>query len=76
MENGDFMKQPYEIIEAKLQLAELTILLGQATREKWARLETMKDVLAKEESLLKEIAETSAVLQKMMLDRPKPEQSK
>jgi hypothetical protein len=60
------LKQPYEVIEAKLQLAELTILLGEATREKWARLATMKDVLTREEALLKEIASASAKLKSII----------
>lgn len=59
----DFMKESYEVIEKKLMLAELTIELGQVTREKWARLETMRDILSREETLLKQIAETSKELQ-------------
>jgi len=58
----NFMKEPYEVIEKKLQLAELTIELGQVTREKWKRLETMRDVLKKEEDLLKQIAELTSGL--------------
>ena len=58
----NFMKEPYEVIEKKLQLAELTIELGQITREKWKRLETMRDVLKKEEDLLKQIAELTSGL--------------
>ena len=57
-------KEPYEVIEQKLALAELTIELGQVTREKWARLETMRDVLQKEEGLIKKIAEATAELAK------------
>lgn len=59
----NFTKDTYEVIEKKLQLAELTIELGQVTREKWARLETMRDILNREEALLKQIAETSKELQ-------------
>ena len=51
-----------EIINAKLELAELTIELGEVTREKWRRLETMRDVLNREEELLKEIATASQAL--------------
>lgn len=40
-------KEPYEMIEKKLQLAELTLELGEVTRKKWKRLETMRDVLEK-----------------------------
>lgn len=61
---NDFFKEPYEIIEAKLQLAELTIELGEVTREKWKRLETMRDILSREENLIKEIAEASSNLEK------------
>jgi hypothetical protein len=59
----DFTKDSYEVIEKKLALAELTIELGEVTREKWARLETMRDILSKEERLLKEIANASKELQ-------------
>jgi len=62
MEKKSYWKEPYEVIEKKLQLAELTIELGQVTREKWARLETMRDVLNKEEALLKQIAELTTGL--------------
>lgn len=55
----DYKKESYETIEKKLQLAELTLELGEVTREKWRRLETMKDVLEKEERLIREIAETT-----------------
>jgi len=58
----NFMKEPYEVIEKKLQLAELTIELGQITREKWKRLETMRDVLKKEEELLRQIADLTSGL--------------
>ena len=57
-----FLRESYEVIEKKLQLAELTIELGQITREKWKRLETMRDVLKKEEDLLKQIAELTSGL--------------
>jgi hypothetical protein len=66
MESKSYFKEPYEVIERKLQLAELTIELGQATREKWKRLETMRDVLKKEEDLLKKIAEVTSGLQNGM----------
>lgn len=55
-------KEPYEVIEKKLALAELTIELGTVTREKWRRLETMREVLEREEQLLKQIAEASKTL--------------
>lgn len=55
-------KDPYEVIERKLQLAELTIELGQVTREKWKRLETMRDVLAKEGELIRRIADVTSTL--------------
>lgn len=58
----DWNKESYEMIEKKLALAELTIQLGQATREKWARLATMKDVLQKEEDLIRRIAELTSEL--------------
>jgi hypothetical protein len=61
----DFFKDSYEVIEKKLQLAELTIELGQVTIEKWARLETMRDILTKEEWLIKQIAEATQKLQIM-----------
>ena len=51
-----------EIVNAKLELAELTIELGEVTREKWRRLETMRDVLSREEELIKEIASASQSL--------------
>lgn len=58
----DYFKEPYEIIEKKLELAELTLELGMVTQEKWKRLETMKDVLQKEEYLIKNIAEKTNIL--------------
>ena len=58
----NFMKDSYEVIERKLQLAELTIELGQVTREKWKRLETMRDVLKREEDLIREIADLTSGL--------------
>lgn len=63
MKNWD--KESYETIEKKLALAEMTIELGTVTREKWARLETMRDVLKREEDLIKAIAEASKGLQDM-----------
>jgi hypothetical protein len=60
----DFSKEPREILEAKLALADMTIELGEVTREKWARLETMRDVLKKEEDLIKQIAEATKALGK------------
>ena len=65
MENGTgIFKESYEIIEKKLHLAELTIQLGEVTREKWKRLETMRDILTREEALIKEITEFSKGLTK------------
>ena len=55
-------REDYDIISAKLELAELTIELGEVTREKWARLETMRDVLDREEKLIKTIADTTKAL--------------
>ena len=63
MERQSYWKEPYEVIEKKLQLAELTIELGEVTREKWARLATMKDILQAEEDLIKQIAELTTGLQ-------------
>ena len=60
--NKKYMKEPYELIEKKLQLAELTIELGQVTREKWKRLETMRDVLQREEDIIREIADLASGL--------------
>jgi hypothetical protein len=57
-------EEEHELIRKKLALAELTIELGTVTREKWARLETMRDVLHKEEDLIKQIAETTKELSK------------
>jgi hypothetical protein len=56
------IKDSYDVIEKKLALAEMTIELGTVTREKWARLETMRDVLKKEEDLIKKIAEKTKEL--------------
>ncbi|MFA5132956.1 MAG: hypothetical protein WC444_06545 [Candidatus Paceibacterota bacterium] len=61
---NNWNKEPYEVIEKKLVLAKLTIELGEATREKWARLATMKDVLQKEEHLIKRIAELTVELKR------------
>ena len=61
--NNNYLKAPYEIIEFKLALAEKTLELAMVTREKWARLETMKDVLKKEEELIKEISESTEKLE-------------
>ncbi len=55
----EIFKESYEIIEQKLRLAEMTIKLGEVTREKWKRLETMRDILNEEEQLIKEITEFS-----------------
>jgi len=57
-------KDTYEIIEKKLQLAELTIALGRVTRQKWANHEYTADILNKEEDLLKQIAELTETLDK------------
>jgi len=57
-------KESYEIIEKKLQLAELTIALGRVTRQKWANHEYTADILRKEEALIKQIAELSESLDK------------
>ena len=57
-------KESYEVIEKKLALAELTIELGIVTREKWARLETMRDVLEKEEHVIRRIAELTIDLKR------------
>ena len=65
MEKDKRFKEPYEVIIAKLELAELTIELGEVTRQKWERLGTMKDILRREEELLAQIAEKSKVLQDM-----------
>ena len=59
------MEDTNEILRKKLALAELTIELGAVTREKWARLETMRDVLLKEENLIKAIAEATKGLQRV-----------
>lgn len=56
------MKEPYDVIEKKLALADLTIELGAVTREKLARLETMRDVLKKEEELIRQIASATKEL--------------
>ena len=63
--NNNYLKAPYEIIEFKLALAEKTLELAMVTREKWARLETMKDILKREEDLIKEISGASDQLQKI-----------
>ena len=46
----------HDMIEKKLQLAEMTIKLGKLTREKWRTHELMKTVLQAEEDMIKEIA--------------------
>lgn len=58
------MKEPYDIIEKKLQLAELTIALGRVTRQKWSNHEYTAEILRKEEELLRKIAELSETLDK------------
>ena len=60
----ELTQESYDLIEKKLQLAELTIELGDITREKWRQLETMRTILAKEEDLLKKIAGASVELSK------------
>ena len=60
-------REPYEQIVAKLELAELTIQLGDATRAKWERMDTMKDVLKREEDLIKQIAIKTQELRKLMV---------
>lgn len=56
----DYLKEPYETVAAKLELAELTIELGKVTLEKWNRLEAMKEIMSREEDLIKRIAEAAA----------------
>lgn len=43
------------ITKNKIDLSELTIELGEVTGKKWRLLNLMKDVLAREEGLLKQI---------------------
>lgn len=66
MTENNFFKEPYEIICKKLELAELTLKLGNITRQKWERLDTMKDILKLEEDLIRQIAEKSEILQVML----------
>jgi hypothetical protein len=58
-------KEPYEVIVKKLELAELTIELGDITRQKWERLATMKDILKREEELILKITNITKELQLM-----------
>jgi len=62
MEDNRF-NEPYSIICKKLELAELSLKLGEVTRKKWERLATMKDILREEEELIKIIAERTKDLQ-------------
>jgi hypothetical protein len=64
MESKRF-KEPYEIIEKKLELAELTLELGTVTREKWKQHEGMKAILKQEEDLIRMIAEKTKAIQDM-----------
>ena len=57
-----FFKDSYEVIEKKLELAELTIELSQITKEKWDKMAGMKGILTKEEELLQEIQDRSLEL--------------
>ena len=66
MEEKSRFKESYEIIEKKLELAELTLELGEITRQKWERLATMKDILGKEENLIKQIADRTQMLRAIM----------
>ena len=68
----EFLKEPYEVIEAKLELAELTLDLGNVTHEKWIQLEKMKEILAKEENLLKILADKSISLRALIAEKVKP----
>ena len=52
-----------EEIERKLKLAELTIELGQVTRDKLEIVEKMTNISNKEKRLIKEIAKATEALQ-------------
>ena len=51
----DYRKEPYEIIEKKLEIADLSLELSSVTREKWRLHNDMRVILEKEEALLKRI---------------------
>lgn len=51
------LKEPYDVVFAKLELADLTIELLSVREEKWRRHETMLDILEKEEELDKKLIE-------------------
>ena len=51
------LKEPYDVVFAKLELADLTIELLSVREEKWRRHETMRDILEKEEELDKKLIE-------------------
>jgi hypothetical protein len=52
------------VIVKKLKLAELTLELGRITRKKWDGLQAMKEILKREEELIKEIADKTHELDK------------
>lgn len=60
----NFMKEPLEVIEKKLQLVELTMELGKVTREKLEQMATIRDIMDREEALLKQISVASKELHK------------
>jgi hypothetical protein len=66
IDNDKRFKEPYEVIEAKLDLAETTMELVKVREEKWERMETMKDIMEREEALTKDIATKTALLRDMM----------
>ena len=54
-----------KLLKEKLELANLTIRLGQVTREKWMRLATMRQLQDEEDSLIKQIAHISEAIEKL-----------
>ena len=51
----NLIREPYEIISIKLELADLTVELMTIAREKWKLHEALKIVLLEEEDMQKKI---------------------
>jgi hypothetical protein len=52
-------------LKEKLELEDLTIRLGQVTRDKWLRLATMRQLQDEEDSLIRKIAETTEAIENL-----------
>ena len=66
MDSSTLLREPYEVIVAKLELAELTIELDKITKEKWLNHEEARRILLKEEEILEKIRDKAKAYHEMV----------